>query len=92
MFFCSNRTDETNAVAVEANAKSGSLHLDWLWNRIFNFNDPLGNKAKINYIIEFLTKLNSNSRNFKICKSISEITVCLKLRTIQISKKLSICF
>ena len=69
-----------------ANVPSDLSDLDWLWNGIFNLNDHLRNKTKINHIIEFLRQdkfhenshnyLNSNYRNFKICKSICEITVC----------------
>ena len=71
------------------NVPSDVSDLDWLWNGIFNFDDHLRNKGKINCIIEFLRQdkfhensdnylgSNVNSQNFKICKSISEITVCL---------------
>ena len=69
--------------------------LDWLWNGIFKINDHLRNKAKINDIVEYFRQdkshensdLNSNSRIFNICKSISEITVGL---TVQILRKISI--
>ena len=57
---------------------------DWLWDDIFRSSNLLINRRKINFIIDFLrqNKSNANSGCYlsKICKSISEITVCSFLK------------
>ena len=58
---------------------------DSFWDGILKSNDDLRNKRKINVILDFLKqKMNgvavgvcdSNSHLTRVCKSISEITVC----------------
>ena len=63
--------------------------LDWLWNQVFQINDDIRNKRKINFIMDFLTLRNHEIEPKKIKKSnLSSLVEIIELEMKQVCRNL----